>query len=70
MSNTLRLVYPQWQGGIIDSWFPDLPKDEVSKGYYLGAELLNFLCPGKGQSATVPVTLESSDRPVEDGISS
>ena len=37
----LRLIYPQWQGGIVDHWMPDIPAEDSSRGYYLGAQLLN-----------------------------
>ena len=23
--STLRFIYPQWQGGIVDHWMPDIP---------------------------------------------
>lgn len=36
-TSTLRLIYPQWQGGIVNHWMPDLPADDASRGYYLGA---------------------------------
>ena len=36
----LRLIYPQWQGGIVDHWMPDIPVEDSSRGYYLGAQLL------------------------------
>ena len=41
----LRLIYPQWQGGIVDHWMPDIPAEDSSRGYYLGAQLLNLLAP-------------------------
>lgn len=41
----LRLIYPQWQGGIVAHWMPDIPADDASRGYYLGAQLLNLLAP-------------------------
>lgn len=44
-TSTLRLIYPQWQGGIVAHWMPDLAPDDSSRGYYLGAQLLNFLAP-------------------------
>lgn len=48
-TSTLRLIYPQWQGGIVDHWMPDIPADDASRGYYLGAQLLNFLAPESSQ---------------------
>ena len=35
--STLRLIYPQWQGGIVAHWMPDIPAGDASTGYYLGA---------------------------------
>lgn len=70
-TSTLRLIYPQWQGGIISHWMPDLPADDASRGYYLGAQLLNFLAPQNGQSTReVPVSLDIQDRETENGINS
>lgn len=58
--NTLRLLYPQWQGGDIVSLVPELNKEDSSLGYYLGAELLEFLAPkdSKTKVAKVPISLE------------
>ena len=36
--STLRFIYPQWQGGIVDHWMPDIPAEDSSRGYYLGAQ--------------------------------
>lgn len=70
-SSTLRLIYPQWQGGIVAHWMPDLPADDASRGYYLGAQLLNFLAPQSNQNTqTVPVSLDINDRETENGINS
>ncbi|WP_278347441.1 arginase family protein [Helicobacter pullorum] len=58
--NTLRLLYPQWQGGDIASLVPELNKEDSSLGYYLGAELLEFLAPKNiaSKTAKVPISLE------------
>lgn len=70
-SSTLRLIYPQWQGGIVAHWMPDIPADDASRGYYLGAQLLNFLAPQSNQNTqTVPVSLDINDRQTEKGINS
>lgn len=54
---TIRLIYPQWQRGNIARWIPNIPADDASRGYYLGAMLLNFLAPEtSGQTFTVPVS--------------
>lgn len=67
---TIRLIYPQWQGGIIDRWIPEV-KDpaEAARGYYLGARLLDFLAPPTTQKTlTVPVTTDPAERIVTDGV--
>lgn len=58
--NTLRLIYPQWQGGDISALVPELNVKDSSMGYYLGAELLEFLAPkdSKTKSVKVPISLE------------
>lgn len=69
-TSTLRLIYPQWQGGIVDHWMPDIPADDASRGYYLGAQLLQLLAPESGQhTVEVPVSLDVDDRVTEKGIS-
>lgn len=68
--STLRFIYPQWQGGIVDHWMPDIPADDASRGYYLGAQLLKLLAPESGQhTVEVPVSLDINDRKTEKGIS-
>lgn len=68
-TSTLRLIYPQWQGGIIAHWIPDIPAEDSSRGYYLGAQLLNFIAPQSGQNTQqVPVSLDIDDRESENGI--
>lgn len=69
-NNILRLIFPQWQGGVISHWIPELSPDDASRGYYLGAQLLNFLAPkGTQKTIEVPVSLDINDRETEKGIS-
>lgn len=69
-TSTVRLIYPQWQGGIIAHWMPDIPAEDSSRGYYLGAQLLNMLAPESSQEVIeVPVSLDINDRTVENGVS-
>ena len=67
---TIRLIYPQWQGADISSLLKELPADDASRGYYLGAELLNFLAPDNAaqKTLTVPVCTEITQRKVYDGV--
>lgn len=67
---TIRLIYPQWQGAKITHWIPEIQDpEEASRGYYLGAQLLNFLAPDNGQiTLTVPVTTDITERKVTDGV--
>ena len=68
--NTLRLIYPQWQGGDIAKWITEVKDPEqASRGYYLGTHLLDFLAPSTGQKTlTVPVSTEICNRVVTDGV--
>ncbi len=67
--NTIRLVYPQWQGANIARWIPDLPPEDASRGYYLGAMLLDFLAPkSENETYVVPVSTDISERIEKDGV--
>ena len=69
MNKTIRLIYPQWQGGNIASWIPKIAAEDSSRGYYLGAMLLDFLAPQtEMRTFTVPVSTEYHERKVTDGI--
>ena len=68
-TKTLRLIYPQWQGGVITHWLPDIPANDAARGYYLGSHLLQYLAPDSGQrTVEVPVSLDVNDRQVKHGI--
>ena len=65
---TIRLIYPQWQGGNIAALLPELKPEDASRGYILGAYLLNFLAPEtQNKTYTVPVSSNIS-RIEENGI--
>ena len=68
---TLRLLYPQWQGGVISQWFPDLLPKDAATGYHLGAKLLQFLAPENPDQLTVevPTDMNYMDEKAEQGIS-
>ena len=67
---TIRLIYPQWQGGDIARWIPEVddPRD-AARGYALGAQMLAMLAPEKDvETHVVPVSMDASDRRVTDGV--
>lgn len=70
MSKTIRLIYPQWQGGIISHWIPELKAEDSSRGYYIGAKLLSMLAPQNDNHETleVPVSLDIKNREIKNGI--
>ena len=69
-TKTLRLIYPQWQGGVIANWMPDIPADDASRGYFLGTQLLKMLAPESNQpTVEVPVSLDIESHKIENGIS-
>ena len=69
-TKTIRLIYPQWQGANIVNLITEVENpNDASRGYLLGAQLLNFLAPDNGQETlTVPVATEITDRKVTDGV--
>ena len=69
-AKTIRLVYPQWQGGDITRWIPEISDPALAaRGYYLGAQLLDFLAPDNGQPKfTVPVNTDAKERKAVDGV--
>lgn len=70
MSKTIRLIYPQWQGGIISQWIPELSEEDSSRGYFLGAQLLNMLASKNASQETfeVPISMDISKREIKSGI--
>ena len=77
-NETLKLVYPQWQGGDIAAFFKDLKPSEAAKGYVLGAQILNLLVSNLNanldkNTAVVPISVDyesdkSGKRLAQDGI--
>ena len=66
-SQTLKLIYPQWQGGNIAEWFKDIPDNDISKGYALGAKLLEILTSNASyQTCEIPISMDFK-RVVKDG---
>ena len=60
-TKTIRLIYPQWQGANIVKLITEVENpNDASRGYFLGAQLLNFLAPDNGQETlTVPISTET-----------
>ena len=58
--STLRLIYPQWQGGIINSFTPELKPEDANLGYSLGCQLLQFLAPENPNQATAVVPVSTA----------
>lgn len=69
-AKTIRLIYPQWQGGDIIRWIPEISDPALAaRGYFLGAQLLNFLAPDNGQQKfTVPINTDIKERKTVDGV--
>lgn len=70
MQKTIRLIYPQWQGGIISHWINELSAEDSSRGYYLGARLLSMLAKKNDSHETfeVPISMDISKREIKNGI--
>lgn len=65
---TIRLNYPQWQGAIINEWFPGYDAADISRGYALGTKIINLLLPPtQDETYTVPVRMDYQ-RKVQDGV--
>lgn len=65
---TIRLVYPQWQGGIIDRWFDGYDAADISRGYSLGARIVDMLVPDtRNETYTVPID-STYDRKLQDNV--
>lgn len=43
MSKTIRLIYPQWQGGVISNWIPELSEEDSSRGYFFGRSIIKYV---------------------------
>lgn len=71
-ANTVRLMFPQWQGARMqDGWIPEV-KDlkDASRGYALGSRLLEVLAPEnpRHKIVRVPIGMEYGERKITDGI--
>ena len=68
--STVRLVYPQWQGGDVVRLLPEVEcPEDAARCYSLGAHILNLLAPADGQiTLTVPVETAPAERTVSCGV--
>jgi len=61
---TLRVVWPQWQGGgttSVETFASEFPLDVARRGYAVGSIVLDaVLPPHDGPTAAVPVTMSTS----------
>lgn len=71
---TLRLIWPQWQGATsknIDSLLPEVTAHRGRRAYAVGATVLQaVLPPHAGPTEFVPVDMSDADTAVRDGIES
>lgn len=70
-NRAIRLIYPQWQGADIARLVPEIgDPDLASRGYFLGAQLLDFLAPQSRpeDTFTVPVSTGAARRKVTGGV--
>lgn len=69
---TLRLVWPQWQGAGVESirgLFSEVPFEEARRGYAVGSAVLNAVLPAHaGPTALVPVSSGDFGLGKQDGI--
>ena len=63
-SETIRLIYPQWQGANISKLVPELKPEDASKGYILGSYLLNYLAP-ETSNKTLEVLISEEIKRIE-----
>lgn len=72
LSEALRLVWPQWQGGgteSVEHFFPEQPLEIARRGYAVGAAVLEaVLPPHQGPTAYVPVPMGSEGLSTRDGV--
>jgi arginase len=71
-AQTLRLVWPQWQGGGMESireFFSEVSFEEARRGYAVGAAVLSAVLPAHtGPTALVPVEFGDTGLGKQDGI--
>ena len=71
-TDTLRLIWPQWQGAEganVAALAPELPFDRARHGYALGAKVLSAILPTPdGPTAQVPVSMDPTGLSPQDGI--
>ncbi|MBR1940563.1 MAG: arginase family protein [Bacteroidaceae bacterium] len=66
-TKVLRLIHPQWHGGILENWMPKGMEEGIEEAYKIGAGVQNMMIPAeeKGQvTVTIPLSAEitSSNR--------
>lgn len=70
--DTLRLIWPQWQGAGAENaadLVPEVPADEARRGYAVGSSVLEAVLPAaQGPTVTVPVDLSDAGTQTRDGV--
>src|SRR5699024_9444414 len=73
-AQTLRLVWPQWQGAgreNVSLLLPELPEDLARRGYVAGAQVLDAMLPAHpGPTEVVPVAMDEPNEGSTGGIES
>lgn len=68
-TSTIRLIYPQWQGGNVAAMVPEVKDpDDAARGYYLGRSCSTSCSLRRAETLTVPVSTQIGERRVTDGV--
>lgn len=71
---TLRLVWPQWQGGgreVVTQLLPDVPPEQARRGYAVGSRVLEAVLPAHpGPTEVVSVDLSDAGLGTVEGVES
>lgn len=58
----LRLIHPQWYGGISENWMPSNVKGGRAEAYKIGASFLEMMMPqSKAETVTIPFSQDIAD---------
>ena len=60
-TKVLRLIHPQWHGGILENWIPKDMKGGIEEAYKIGAGVQNMMVPQEQkeqETVTIPLSTE------------